>query len=79
MGSNLLIYYSMTLYARKEPSTDEILLKYAPNAKKFDVAIYADNQAQNKRCVFRWDLSSKPTRRNKFVNFNCFRYRLEWI
>ena len=70
---------NLTLYARKEPSTDEILLKYTPNAKKFDVVIYSDNRAQNKVCVYRWDLSNKPTRRNKYVMYNCFRYKLEWI
>lgn len=70
---------NLTLYARKEPSTDEILKQHAPNAKKFDVVIYRDNQAQDKSCVFRWDLSNKPTRRNKYVTVNCFRYKLQWI
>lgn len=70
---------NLTIYARKEPSTDEILLKYAPNQKEFDVAIYSDKLAQHKKCVIRWDLSSKPTRRNKWLTINCFRYRLEWI
>lgn len=69
----------LTLYARKEPSTDEILLKYAPHQKEFDVVLYGDKAGTIKKGVYRWDLSSKPTRRNKFVNFNCFRYRLEWI
>lgn len=69
----------ITLYARKEPSTDEILLKYAPNAKRFDVVIYSDNFAQNKKCVYRWDLSSKPTRRNKYVTINCYKCKLEWL
>lgn len=68
-----------TMYARKEPSTDEILKQYAPNAKKFDIVIYSDAQAQRQKCVFSWYLSNKPTRRNKYVMFNCFRYRLEWI
>lgn len=70
---------NLTLYARKEPTTDDVLKSFAPNAKKFDVAIYSDKQAQNKKCVFRWDLSNKPTRRNKYVVINCFRYKLEWI
>lgn len=69
----------LTIYARKEPSTDEILLKYSPYQKEYDVVLYADKEAKTKRGAFRWDLSNKPTRRNKFVNFNCFRYRLEWI
>lgn len=69
----------LTIYARKEPSTDEILKTYAPNAKKFDVVLYGDKAGTIKKGTFRWDFSSKPTRRNKFVNFNCFRYRLEWI
>ncbi len=68
-----------TIYARKEPSTDEILKRYVPNAKKFDVVLYADKEATIKKGTYRWDLSNKPTRRNKFVNFNCFRYRLKWI
>lgn len=70
---------TFTIYARKEPTTDDVLLKYAPGAKKFDVVLYADREGKLKKGTYRWDLSSKPTRRNKFVNFNCFRYRLEWI
>lgn len=70
---------NFTLYAKREPTSDDILKKYAPNAKKFDVVIYSDKEGQNKKCVFRWDLSSKPTRRNKYVMINCFRYKLEWI
>lgn len=70
---------NLTLYARKEPSTDEILKRYAPNAKKFDVVIYSDAQAQRTKCVFSLYLSNKPTRRNKYVTINCFRYKLEWI
>jgi len=68
-----------TLYARKEPSTDEILLKYAPHAKKFDVSIYSNNQGRGKICTFRWDLSNKPTRRNRYVTINCYKYKLEWL
>lgn len=70
---------NITIYARKEPTTDGILLKYAPQAKEFDVVLYSDNQGKHKKGTYRWDMSSKPTRRNKYVMFNCFRYKLEWI
>ena len=61
----------MTLYARKECTT-------CP--QKRDVVIYRDCDATLLAGRFPWHYTaSKPTRRNRWINHNCTRYRLEWL
>lgn len=56
---------TLTVYARKLPNGG--------------VAIYRDKAATNQFCQFESHLSNKPTRRNKWVTVNCYRWALEWI
>ena len=79
------------VYARREPTTDsatrdaykaggktgEALEKAV--ASHFDVQVYHDKEGTKPFGRFPWDRSNKPTRRNKWLTLNCFRYRLEWI
>ena len=69
----------LTVYARKEPTTDATTLKYAPNEKHFDIQIYKDKAATIPYARFPWHYKDKPTKRNKHITVNCFKWKLEWI
>lgn len=69
----------LPVYARHEPSTDKVLRKYAPNAKKSDVVVYRDAGCKRMFCRFPWYFSNKPTRRRKTVMLNCFYWALNWV
>ena len=68
----------LTKYARKEPTTDPITLKYCPETKKQDVVFYSDLDAKTRYMIWRWD-ANPPTKRNKYVTLNCSKWRLVWI
>ncbi len=68
-----------TVYARKERTTDSTTLTHFPNSKKEDVQIYRDRQAKIPFARFTWGMKNTPTKRNKYVTLNCFKYNLEWI
>ena len=40
------------------------------------VAYYADEQLTVEKCFNPWP--SRPTKRNKYVMFNCFKYSAIW-
>lgn len=40
------------------------------------VAYYADEQLTVEKCFNTWP--SRPTKRNKYVMFNCFKYSVIW-
>ena len=72
----------MTLYARKERTTDPQALKQpAPLAPpQRDVVLYRDAAATIPVGRYPWHYTaSKPTRRNRWINHNCARYRLGWL
>lgn len=70
----------LTVYARKEPTTDETTLKYDKKQRYFDIQIYKDKAATEKFARFPWYYTkSKPTKKNKYLTINCFKYLLEWI
>ena len=45
----------LTLYARREPTTDSLARKYAPNAKLNDVVFYRDQNAIRFYARQMWD------------------------
>lgn len=65
-------------YARHEPTTDSTTLSLWPHSKKQDVQIYHDSNCKQPYARFMWWSSSKPTKRNKSVMINCFRWTLKW-
>jgi len=76
----------ITVYARREVTTDSATKQmYAaqgrPNAfhQHQDVQIYRDRRAKKRFARFGWFMSNCPTRRNKYVTLNCYRWRLEWL
>jgi hypothetical protein len=71
----------ITLYARKEPTTDSTTLAHPEFTKgnEQDIVLYSNAEATEQKCRFPWYYSTKPDRRNKTVMFNCHRWRLEWL
>lgn len=72
-----------TVYARHEPTTDTVAIQYL-DAKTLapckDVVVYHDRRCRSFDAAFPWFYSkSKPTRGNRYVILNCFRYRLIWV
>jgi hypothetical protein len=68
----------LTLYARQEPTTDSILLKYYPNTKKKDTVFYRDKECKDTYGRWSWNVSGRPTRR-KTVTLNCYKWRIKWV
>ena len=69
----------LTLYARREPSADSVLLKYAPNAKRFDVVLYTDHKATQPKARFMWFSADNLRSSRKTVMLNCYRWRMVWL
>lgn len=77
----------MNLFARKEPTTDSLLLSHAAKTPKFkltklhrDVQLYYNKEATRPAARYPWDYTqSKPTRRNRRVQHNCGSYILVWL
>ncbi len=68
----------ITLYARKEPTTDPILKSHGED-KRQDTVIYADRACTQLKARFSWLFSGMPRRGQKLVTLNCFRWHLEWV
>lgn len=75
----------ITLYLRKEPTTDSVLLDAV---RRFNISLteahkdvvgYMDKECKAAIARFPWHHTGKPTRRNKYIMLNCYRYRVEWI
>lgn len=76
-----------TLYARYTNTQDSVLLdnfkKYPKPALRYpyhyDVTVSKDKAGKDIVCIYQWHRESKPTKRNKYLYHNCFRYRLAWV
>lgn len=72
-----------TVYARYEPTTDRATLNNfeADSIKRcLDVVIYHDAACTAFYCRIPWHYTkSKPTKRNKYITLNCYRYKLQWV
>jgi hypothetical protein len=76
-------YTQPIVYARHEPTDDSVAIQHL-DAKTLamckDVIIYHDRKCRRFYANFPWFYNpSKPTRRNRYVTINCFRYRLVWV
>lgn len=72
----------LTLYLRREPTTDSLLLEragYLPRAAHRDVAAYRDEACSIPAARWSWFASSRPTRAYRRVMFNCYRWRAVWL
>lgn len=61
----------LKMYCRREPARDG-------TKGKFDVCLYLTPTAPI-LCRYPWSATNIPTRRNKFVMYNCYRYRIHWL
>ena len=70
----------LSLYLRREPTTDDVLRRMAPKAKRFDVVAYKSAECVTPCARWPWHYTkSKPTRRNKRVMFNCYQWATVWL
>lgn len=69
---------TLSLFARREPTTDAISLAHGRGNMK-DVVLYRTPEATEPVARFGWFQNGCPTRRFKKVTLNCFRYNLVWL
>lgn len=72
----------LPLYLRREPTTDPVSLAYCPPrqlATLRDVVAYRDPECTERAARWPWHYSNKPTRRNRRVMFNCYRWSARWL
>lgn len=62
----------LPLFARKEATTDAL------RPSRQDVVLYHDKACTQLAARWPWHYSNKPTRRNKTVMFNCWKWMLVW-
>lgn len=68
----------ITLYARREPTTDPVVRQYAPESKRRDVCLYQDRECSVLRARIPWHHANCP-RTRRTITLNCYRWRLEWL
>jgi hypothetical protein len=47
--------------------------------KQNNVEIFRDEECKIPFCTFLYDSKSKPTKRNKYITLNCYRWCLVWL
>jgi hypothetical protein len=52
---------------------------YAHKFHDEEIRIYSDKLGMKRMAIFPNHLSNKPSKRNKYIMLNCYRYKLEWI
>ena len=74
----------LPLYLRREPSTDDYLLRLPAKqrARKLDVVAYASLEDAKAKCAkarWPWCASRKPRRRSDTVTLNCYKWQVCWL
>lgn len=75
---SLIMKKALTLFAREEPTTDDVLRQYAPEAKRLDTVFYEDSACQVPYARIPWHHRGRPRKRRSVV-LNCFRWNLQWV
>lgn len=71
---------TLTVYLRREPTTDPLWHNYAGKRKTpMDIAVYRDSDAKKPFCRFQWHNPKKPRRDTKRVTLNCYRWTAQWL
>lgn len=71
----------ITLYARREPTTDTVCKQYLPPKllkAATDIQLYYDPDCTRPAVRYRYGMR-RPTRSSRTVVHNCNRYALEWL
>lgn len=68
----------LTVFARKEPTTDDVAIKHGLRSKK-DTVFYRDPECKRFFARKPWHQSGHPTRVTKKVTLNCFVWVVKWV
>lgn len=75
MGMN-----SNTLFVRKEPTADRVLLTADPATKKRDTVLYHDPHGVEVAVRIPWHFDqTTPTKKKRYFTLNCLRLHLVWL
>lgn len=75
----------LTLYLRREPTTDPATLESYGQAglpvpaSHRDTVAYRDPAATARAARWPWHYSNRPDRRFRRVMFNCYRWNVVWL
>ena len=68
----------ITLYARKEATTDTVALTHGQSHRK-DTVLYEDAACTKPKARFTWFSSNSPRRGQSRVTVNCWPWNLQWV
>jgi hypothetical protein len=68
----------LTLYARKEPTTDPISIRHGLGGRR-DSVFYRDRGCNEPVARWPWHYSSCPRFGKKRVTLNCYQWNVYWI
>ena len=68
----------ITLYARREPTIDPLILKTDPMTTKTDVVLYEDEDLTKVKTRILWYSSNCPRRGKKTIKLNGYIWTLKW-
>lgn len=71
----------LTVYLRREPTTDDTVWKYAPTVakRKRDIVAYRDKACNTRFARWPWFSTSKPRHGSKVVVLNCWKWSAVWL
>lgn len=71
----------ITVYLRKEPTTDPLVLQYKGQLKRpvLDVQAYRDPECQIRFGRWDWWMRTKPKQGCKWVTLNCATWKAVWL
>jgi hypothetical protein len=68
---------TLTLYARREATTDETWIKNGPSRPtKKDLVLYEDRELTKQKALIPWHQDASRARKHVF--YNCFKYKIEF-
>lgn len=67
-----------SLFARKEPTTDELSLKAGLHFRQ-DVVAYKDRDCTQRVARWGWFQTTRPRDQQPSTMFNCARWKIEWL
>jgi hypothetical protein len=67
----------LTVFARREPTTDPVALAHGC-ARKNDTVFYSDALCTQAMARKPWYQSGHPRRNSREVTLNCWRWQLQW-
>lgn len=68
----------LTLFARKERTTDAVSVKHGLG-HRLDTVLYEDSECTRRKARFGWFQQSCPRRGQTRVTLNCWRWALVWV